>query len=1080
MKPNYRFFHFNKIFIANFIILLLNAGTNIFGQQKKPVLKVPMGHQQIINSIAFSTDGKLLATASADNTFIIWDTKTGFELRKIKIGQPVHQIFFSPDASFVVTVSGQNTAGLTNEKLDVKSWDTKTGKLLNQYQYSGLPTQLIIPASENILVAENSADMQKIATAAGNMNFTDPTNINNYTSTINYDSIGKAAAKHGEDLVKKMGSIDINDPKAVEELRKNMMKEIMGNVNAFNPLQKNFIQLDPRTLKPTGQLSIGFENANYIRYDNIDYFISLEKETDYSTRKTIHTINIWELDKLKKSQPTKALPVKKIPLSSQVYSIATSPAKGFFTTLSRRNASIHLWKINEPALLKEFSIKGKSLIGTEFSRDGNKLYTYSSTYPETYIEVWNTTTYQQENLIQLPLKYFTGRIISEPSGESFLLAYMWNLVRINNAGDSTGEFRGRSSSPSYYGFTPNEREVYINYYGFPDMRDYLLVSTEAGVEYEAYRTGKILTKEEKEKLVKQQMQLLPPATSQSYNGYNLIWDLTHGGAIVSKANAFSTGHKTISDDKKYHLENEKFESGNRIGNPHMKELLQRPVEGISKETAEKLKKYKDPNGIYYKLMFADYLNSPVTLLINKKTNDSISLIKIDSLDWIMTLKNNYYMTSKNGAKALSYVSGIQVYPFEQFDLKYNRPDKVLKAIGLAEPALLEAYRMAYIKRIKKAGIDTLQFKDEFELPEADINNRNQISNTTKTQNLKLDIIASDKNSNLDRYNIWVNEVPLFGKNGKSLKSLNSKKLNTTVNIILSKGTNKIETSVTNIAGVESYRIPLLVNFTPDQDIKETLHFIGIGIDKFADSKYNLQYSAKDIRDLSKKLKEKYGSNIIIDTFLNEDVTVAAIKSLKQKLLKTNENDKVVIAYSGHGLLSKEYDYYLSTYSINFEKPEEGGLSYDDLENLLDSIPARKKLMLIDACHSGEVDKEDLVALNASSDSLIKGLKPVAYKKENQLGLKNSFELMQSLFVNVGKSTGATIISAAAGTQFALERNDLKNGVFTFSILEAMKQYSTMKISQLKKIVGERVEQLTKGMQKPTSRNETIAVDWSMW
>ena len=102
------------------------------------------------------------------------------------------------------------------------------------------------------------------------------------------------------------------------------------------------------------------------------------------------------------------------------------------------------------------------------------------------------------------------------------------------------------------------------------------------------------------------------------------------------------------------------------------------------------------------------------------------------------------------------------------------------------------------------------------------------------------------------------------------------------------------------------------------------------------------------------------------------------------------------------------------------------------------------------------------------------------RHQQQFGLKNSFELMQNLFVNVGKSTGATIISAAAGNQFALERGDLKNGVFTFSILEAMKQHPTMKISDLKRVVGERVEQLTKGMQKPTSRNETIAVDWSMW
>lgn len=95
-------------------------------------------------------------------------------------------------------------------------------------------------------------------------------------------------------------------------------------------------------------------------------------------------------------------------------------------------------------------------------------------------------------------------------------------------------------------------------------------------------------------------------------------------------------------------------------------------------------------------------------------------------------------------------------------------------------------------------------------------------------------------------------------------------------------------------------------------------------------------------------------------------------------------------------------------------------------------------------------------------------------------MKNSFELMQELFVNVGKSTGATIISAAAGTQFALERGDLKNGVFTYAILEAMKNHSSLKISELKKIVGQRVEELTKGLQRPTSRNETIAVDWEIW
>ncbi len=65
-------------------------------------------------------------------------------------------------------------------------------------------------------------------------------------------------------------------------------------------------------------------------------------------------------------------------------------------------------------------------------------------------------------------------------------------------------------------------------------------------------------------------------------------------------------------------------------------------------------------------------------------------------------------------------------------------------------------------------------------------------------------------------------------------------------------------------------------------------------------------------------------------------------------------------------------------------------------------------------------------------------------------------------------------------QLALKRNDLKNGVFTYSIFEAMNKFPSMKVSELKKIVGERVEQLTKELQKPTSRNEAIAVDWNVW
>lgn len=73
-----------------------------------------------------------------------------------------------------------------------------------------------------------------------------------------------------------------------------------------------------------------------------------------------------------------------------------------------------------------------------------------------------------------------------------------------------------------------------------------------------------------------------------------------------------------------------------------------------------------------------------------------------------------------------------------------------------------------------------------------------------------------------------------------------------------------------------------------------------------------------------------------------------------------------------------------------------------------------------------------------------------------------------------------VISAAAGNQFALERGDLKNGVFTFSILEALDQYDTIKAGELRRFVSRRVTELTKGLQQPTVRNENQARDWSVW
>jgi hypothetical protein len=233
------------------------------------------------------------------------------------------------------------------------------------------------------------------------------------------------------------------------------------------------------------------------------------------------------------------------------------------------------------------------------------------------------------------------------------------------------------------------------------------------------------------------------------------------------------------------------------------------------------------------------------------------------------------------------------------------------------------------------------------------------------------------------------------------------------------------------------------------------------------------------------LKKEYGNAIEIDTLFNQHVTQENILQLKKKLANSQIDDKVIISYSGHGLLDSNFNYFLSSYNVNFDQPQEGGIPYSDLEWLLDSIPARKKLMLIDACHSGEIDKaevkmmEDTAAVLAQNNQE-KGSKiRVVSANSGALGLKNSFELMQELFLNVSKGCGATIISAAGGDQAALEGDAYKNGYFTYAVLNYLKSHSTVSINELKAYVFSEVERLSEGKQKPTSRSENLDSDWNL-
>jgi WD40 repeat protein len=108
---------------SSFIVAVLAAGllpgSVTAAEPPEPITL--RGHTGWVGGVAFSPDGKTLATASADKTVKLWDVATGKETRTLKGHTDyVSSVAFSPDGKTLATGSYDHTA---------KIWDAESGEL---------------------------------------------------------------------------------------------------------------------------------------------------------------------------------------------------------------------------------------------------------------------------------------------------------------------------------------------------------------------------------------------------------------------------------------------------------------------------------------------------------------------------------------------------------------------------------------------------------------------------------------------------------------------------------------------------------------------------------------------------------------------------------------------------------------------------------------------------------------------------------------------------------------------------------------------------------------------------------------
>jgi helicase len=187
------------------------------------------------------------------------------------------------------------------------------------------------------------------------------------------------------------------------------------------------------------------------------------------------------------------------------------------------------------------------------------------------------------------------------------------------------------------------------------------------------------------------------------------------------------------------------------------------------------------------------------------------------------------------------------------------------------------------------------------------------------------------------------------------------------------------------------------------------HGLFIGIDRYAFPEINwLNCAVQDATALHALFADTLGGGGILLT--DENATRQSIQEQFKLLEQCDENDVVIIAYSGHGSETHE----LVTFDANPDNLTDTSISLDTLTDWFSQIPASRLICILDCCFSGGMGAKVL---------------HVPIRSRNMLSVNHKLDKLAG--------NGRLIITASTDKEEAWENATVGHGLLTYYLLEAL-------------------------------------------
>ncbi len=448
-------------------------------------------------------------------------------------------------------------------------------------------------------------------------------------------------------------------------------------------------------------------------------------------------------------------------------------------------------------------------------------------------------------------------------------------------------------------------------------------------------------------------------------------------------------------------------------------------------------------------------------LWNKQTGELLySLLSVNSSDYLVIDKDGRFEGSELARKSLYLTCGLEVIELEQFKSRGREIDLVPKIMGI-DPRPITAKRIADI----------------------DICNALPLVSEPVKQNGKYLFTIKPRNKGLGNVELYVNNNQIKSYSVSDLNRMPGNVYQLSVDekeiipyFISNDSAHGKANIVENIVYVQAYtenneltaRGVGLVSAGAAGKGPTNMYIVSVGVNAYkGDDKMQLHYASYDAQRLSNTLqlsarkllnKENETTDHVksfVYTTLQGDGNLAAKTIIRDKMkalaAEITANDIFVFFFAGHGVLidGRKELYLLTTEAESFEikgVENEVAISSSELLDWMRTIKANKKVIVLDACHSGE-------AVNAFA-SFARGS-----NADQVLALEN-----------LKDKSGTLLLTASTSGQLAYEDRVLGQGLLTYQLLSAIKNEEGLRnkfidVYEWFKTAQQHLDQATKNSDK---------------